>query len=565
MIIALQIQIVIGTKCHNIREESLLKSWDLQQLRTEGMRMESALRGGTEIRGDNVNRLGKYSFKNMKQQLSSTGKSNIPKQRMPVSCFYCGEKTNNISTHCESCKGKDNKCSVCSKYGLLPAVCRHRKNIRNIYKDEHDEEPTKEEYKSYNVNLFVMTTSKSSPQPRLRSILKNDFHAQVIINNVLDRVLADTGAKVSVCGTVQVKKWGLLNKMTEVNVKIKPYRSDLIPVHRTRRCAVTFGATTLPVEWHISGSCEPILSGTASMQLGIIDFKAATNTYKPICMIDPQTEPWNRQRLQDILLDFKENFEGLGRRRGYEVKLHIDKGIKPIATPPCFTPYHLQERVQKLLDKMITNDVIEELPTNEPAHWISCSVIAPKRNVRMTLDARNINKLFNRQIQRQEDIKAKLSGSQIFSKLDFKNAFWQIQLQPDSRNITTFHCNGKLYRYKVLTMGLKPAQGELNAALRPIFAHIKNVHLIHDDVVIATSTTEDHEIALKLVMEAISNSSLTLNPTKCIFGAKEIEFWGLLIGSDGVRPNPAKVAALDHITPPNKSFLCMMLNSSRDF
>ena len=215
---------------------------------------------------------------------------------------------------------------------------------------------------------------------------------------------------------------------------------------------------------------------------------------------------------------------------------------------------------------MITNDIIEELPTNEPAHWISCSAIAPKPNIRMTLDARNINKAIqssNMPILRQEDIKAKLSGSQIFSKLDFKNAFWQIQLQPDSRNITTFHCNGKLYRYKVLTMGLKPAQGELNAALRPIFSHIKNVHLIHDDVVIATTTTKDHEIALKLVMEAISNSSLILNPTKCIFGAKEIEFWGLLIGSDGVRPNPAKVTALDHITPPNnkdelKSFPCMM-------
>ena len=232
-----------------------------------------------------------------------------------------------------------------------------------------------------------MTTSKSSPQPRLRSILKNDFHAQVIINNVLDRVLADTGAKVSVCGTVQAKKWGLLNKMTEVNVKIKPYRSDPIPVHGTSRCAVTFGATTLPVEWHIiSGSCEPILSGTASMQLGIIDFKAAADTYEPIRMIDPQTEPLNRQHLQDIPLDL-----GLGRLRGYEVKLHIDKGVKPIATPPRSTPYHLQERVQKLLDEMITNDVIEELPTNEPAHWISCSAIAPKPNggIRMTLDARN--------------------------------------------------------------------------------------------------------------------------------------------------------------------------------
>ena len=39
---------------------------------------------------------------------------------------------------------------------------------------------------------------------------------------------------------------------------------------------------------------------------------------------------------------------------------------------------------------MIANDVIEELPTNEAAQWISCSTIEPKPNgdIRMTHDAR---------------------------------------------------------------------------------------------------------------------------------------------------------------------------------
>jgi hypothetical protein len=35
-------------------------SWDLATLRREGMRMESALRGGAEITGESVNRLGKF-------------------------------------------------------------------------------------------------------------------------------------------------------------------------------------------------------------------------------------------------------------------------------------------------------------------------------------------------------------------------------------------------------------------------------------------------------------------------------------------------------------------------
>ena len=55
-----------------------------------------------------------------------------------------------------------------------------------------------------------------------------------------------------------------------------------------------------------------------------------------------------------------------------------------------------------------------------------------------------------------------------------------------------FQENDKLYRYKKLTMGLKAAQGELNTALKPVFAHISNAHLIHDDLTVTTKTEEDH-------------------------------------------------------------------------
>ena len=89
-------------------------------------------------------------------------------------------------------------------------------------------------------------------------------------------------------------------------------------------------------------------------------------------------------------------------------------------------------------------------------------------------------------------------------------------------------------------MGLKPAKGELNTALAPLFRHIKDVHLIHDDLVIATETEKQHENTLHLIMQAISDAGVTLNPSKCVIGAKEIEFWGILISANGIRPNPAK-------------------------
>ena len=186
---------------------------------------------------------------------------------------------------------------------------------------------------------------------------------------------------------------------------------------------------------------------------------------------------------------------------------------------------------------MIEDDVIEEHPTDQPAPWISNAVVVPKSGggLRITLDAKNINKAIqstNLPIPRQEDIRAQMSGSKVFSKLDFRWAFWQILLAICSRYLTVFSMNGKLYRYKRLTMGFKPAQGELNTALRPLFAHIPNAHLIHDDLIIATKDMKEHLETLKAVLEAVTNAGVTLQTDKCEFGKSEIKFWCMIINKD---------------------------------
>ena len=118
-------------------------------------------------------------------------------------------------------------------------------------------------------------------------------------------------------------------------------------------------------------------------------------------------------------------------------------------------------------------------------------------------------------------------------------------------------------------MGLKPSQGELNAALQPLFSHMSEVHVIHDDIIIATPGEKRHLEVLVEVLSILWKAGLTLNAVKCFFGASEIKFWGLMVSAEGVSPDPEKVAALDHLTTPkNKeelvSFLCMM-QSNADF
>ena len=118
-----------------------------------------------------------------------------------------------------------------------------------------------------------------------------------------------------------------------------------------------------------------------------------------------------------------------------------------------------------------------------------------------------------------------------------------------------------------MTMGIKTSQGELNAALRPLLQDINDAHHIHDDIIIASKDMNQHLNAIRQVLQAIKDSGMKLNPKKCEFAKKEIKFWGIVVSADGVKPDPAKVEALEHLEAPRtkeelRSFLCMMQSNA---
>ena len=470
--IAVRDQIIIGTTSSKIREDALLKSWNLGTLRTEGIKLESA--------------------------------------------------------------------------------CRKEDSSHEIYE----------------VDIFKVNSTGT--EFKTKNHKNKDFTVEVMVNGSITVVVADTGARVSVCGKLQAQKWNLLSKMLPTAVKIKPYNSPAVPALGVARCAVTFGSTSIPVLWYIlEGTCQPILSGSAAVNLGIIHFTNRPTICKPINMINAELNKSDQERIQNVVARHSDVFrETLGKHKKYEVKLITDPGVKPVVSPPRATPYHLQDRLDSVLQSMINNDVIEEHPVGEPTPWISNAVYVPKPDgsLRVTLDARNINKAIqssNLPIPRQEDIKAKLGGSKVKSKIDFKTAFWQLLLGVESRPLTVFSMNNKLYRYKRLIMGVKSAQGELNAALSPLFRDIPDAHLIHDDLIIGSKNMEDHLEALEKCLSRVQEMGLTLNEEKCQFGMKEVKFWGMIVNDEGVQPDPEKVEALvDLERPRNKdellSFLCMM-------
>ena len=101
--------------------------------------------------------------------------------------------------------------------------------------------------------------------------------------------------------------------------------------------------------------------------------------------------------------------------------------------------------------------VIEKTPG--PQDWVSNLVATSKANgdVHLCLDARLINTAIKREpfpITTLDLVIDDMSGATIFSKIDLKEAYMQIELDEESRKITNFHTEFGIYRFKRLCYGI---------------------------------------------------------------------------------------------------------------
>ena len=86
-------------------------------------------------------------------------------------------------------------------------------------------------------------------------------------------------------------------------------------------------------------------------------------------------------------------------------------------------------------------------------------VVVEKANgdIRICLDMRHANQAIIREkhsVPTVEETIQEVSYAKVFFKLDLNMAFQQIELHPDSRDITTFAAPDGLYRYKSLPFGV---------------------------------------------------------------------------------------------------------------
>lgn len=239
-------------------------------------------------------------------------------------------------------------------------------------------------------------------------------------------------------------------------------------------------------------------------------------------------------------------FGGIGKLKERQIKIHVDPEIKPVAQPPRRTPFQLRPKVEEKISELINADIIELV--NGPTPWVNPLVVVPKPNgdIRLCVDMQRANQAIVRErhpIPTVDGVIQSMNGSTVFSKLDLKWGYHQLELTPDSRGITTFGTHSGLYRYKRLLFGVSSASEQYQHEIQTALAGIEGQENISDDIIVHGKDQVQHDERLEMVIKRLSECGLTLNSQKCQLNMDKLTFMGLVLSAKGVGPNTEKVKA----------------------
>ena len=145
-------------------------------------------------------------------------------------------------------------------------------------------------------------------------------------------------------------------------------------------------------------------------------------------------------------------------------------------------------------------------------------------------------------LPRIDDLLDQLGEANYFSTLDLASGFWQIQMEPESREKTAFPTPHGLYEFLVMSFELTNAPAVFQWLMHNVISGLNApdgkefVTVYLDDILVFSSSLSDHFDHLQKVLSRLKSVNLKLKPSKCQFMRKKVDYLGHVITCNGLRP-----------------------------
>ncbi|KAL2080104.1 hypothetical protein ACEWY4_023897 [Coilia grayii] len=287
---------------------------------------------------------------------------------------------------------------------------------------------------------------------------------------------------------------------------------------------VNFTCGTL--QFHIvNGDMKPLLGLTDSVKLGFVKLGPTVHAL---------------QQEVPELTEYKDLFDcsTIGKLP-VVYRMCLDDSVHPTICSPKRVPLAMKDKTIEELYRMTKLGVIK--PVQGPSEWVSAMVAAVKKDgsIRICIDPVHLNKALLRPhhpMKTVEQVISDMPGAKVFSILDAKCGFWQVPL---SQKLTTFITPAGRYAFLRMPYGISTGSEVFQRCMEQLFEG-QPCAIVVDDILVWGSTTEEHDMRHRQVMDRIRAVNLKLNPDKCRH----------LLTDQGIKPDPTKTAAVRLMTPP---------------
>ena len=276
--------------------------------------------------------------------------------------------------------------------------------------------------------------------------------------------------------------------------------------------------------------------------------------------------PLQQQQLNELFREFSDVFS-----QGED-----DLGSTPLLEhtietrgPPLRQPYRHQNpavRREEMaqVQQMLASNVIR--PSNSP--WASPVVMVRKKDgsLRFCVDFRQLNAATVKDahpLPRIDDLLDALRGAKWFSTLDLKSRYWQVPITEQDKAKTAFRTSsGQLYEFNQVPFGLCRAPATFSRLMDRVLAglHWETCLFYLGDIIVFSSTWEEHLARLRQVFEWLRHANLKLGADKCTFAAKEVNYLDHRVTEEGLLPDSSLLAAIREIPAPKTAIeVCSFL------
>ncbi|CAF3495196.1 unnamed protein product [Rotaria socialis] len=453
-------------------------------------------------------------------------------------CSSCGSPDHLRS----QCRFRHVTCHKCNKEGHISKVCRSHTNTN------HNK-----------INTIASVTYEQ--------IKEHPIHVPIKIDGFNVLFDLDTGSPITV---IDKNIWIQMGKpiLKPIKSVYNSFSGHAIPLKGEKIVKVNYNDQELDLQLIVGNeNCNNILGRNwiNALHLNETTLDELINNNKVLNVNSKITN------LKHLIHTYNDIFkEGLGCCK-MKAHLYVKSGVIPKFHKPRSLPFAYRQVVETNLNRLVHEGVLTSVNV---AKWAAPIVIVPKPNgkVRICADfSTGVNQSLDIDqypLPKPNDLFVVLNGGTKFSKIDFSEAYLQVELDEESKELVIINTHKGLFKFNRLPFGIASAPSIFQKIMDQMLSGLEGTVCYLDDIIVTGKTEIEHLNNLNKVFSRIKEYGFHINQGKCSFLQNSVEYLGFVIDKFGIHTSPSKIKAIVNMPKPTnvsqlRSFLGMVTHYAK--